>query len=297
MVNLQGSTLVARAAAPLVQPGAADYERLRDKVNIMATQNNEVVVDIENVSIDYSIGAGKKQTIRAVDDVSVSIRRGEKLVILGPSGCGKSTLLMALGGFLRISGGVIKVNSKPVSKPSMERIMVFQDFYQLLPWFTVIENVMWGIKKRWPKKSSDQIKSIATHQVELVGLSKQANQYPNTLSGGQKQRCAIARSFAVQPEILLMDEPFGALDAINRERMQEELNNIWANQETPTTIAFVTHDVNEAVLLGHRVMVMTHGPGRVRAIVDNPSVGQSTDSPEAMQLAADLRELLKEEVV
>jgi len=253
------------------------------------------VVEIEDVCIDYSVGPGRRQKIRAVENVSISVRRGEKLVILGPSGCGKSTLLMALGGFLPISSGSIKVNGASVSKPSMERIMVFQDFQQLLPWFSVLENVKWGVRKRWPKLDPQEADRIARRQVELVGLSRQADQYPNTLSGGQKQRCAIARSFAAAPEILLMDEPFGALDAINRERMQQELNNIWSQQEVPTTIAFVTHDVNEAVFLGHRVMVMTSGPGRVRAVVDNPAVDRSSEDPDAANLAMHLRELLKEE--
>jgi NitT/TauT family transport system ATP-binding protein len=132
------------------------------------------------------------------------------------------------------------------------------------------------------------------HYVELVGLGQQTNQYPNTLSGGQKQRCAIARAFAVQPEILLMDEPFGALDAINRERMQFELNRLWAAEKESTTIAFVTHDVNEAVHLGHRVMVMSRGPGRMRALIENPSVGSPPHDAAALKLVDELRELLKD---
>jgi len=267
-----------------------------EEISEDASLRSDTVVDIEDVSIDYTLGPGKRRVIRAVDNVSVSIRRGEKLIILGPSGCGKSTLLMALGGFLPISGGVMKVNGSPVSRPSMERIMVFQDFNQLLPWMTVLDNVQWGIRKRHPKMSQAEVASLAGKQIELVGLARQADQYPNTLSGGQKQRCAIARSFAATPEILLMDEPFGALDAINRERMQQELNNIWSEQESPTTIAFVTHDVAEAVLLGHRVMVMTSGPGRVRAIVENNAVGRPADDPEVMMLCAHLRDLLKEEI-
>lgn len=261
-----------------------------------AESRTEEVVQIENVCIDYKLGPGKRQTLRAVDDVSFSIRRGEKLIILGPSGCGKSTLLMAMGGFLPIASGVMKVNGRSVSRPSMERIMVFQDFNQLLPWMTVLENVKWGIRKRNRDLKPDRIENLAKRQVELVGLSRQADQFPNTLSGGQKQRCAIARSFGATPEILLMDEPFGALDAINRERMQQELNNIWSEQETPTTIAFVTHDVAEAVLLGHRIMVMSASPGRVRAIVDNPAVGLPADDARGMALAGELRELLKEEI-
>lgn len=261
-----------------------------------AKVENDHVVEIRNVSIEYASVGRKHVPVRAVDDVSVSIKRGEKFIILGPSGCGKSTLLMSMGGFISISSGSIMVNGKEVSAPSMERIMVFQDFFQLLPWRTVLENVAWGIKKRWPKLSRAEILTRARTQVDLVGLNNQAEQYPSTLSGGQKQRCAIARSFAATPEILLMDEPFGALDAISREKMQAELNNIWERQATPTTIAFVTHDVNEAVLLGHRIMVMTQGPGRIREIVSNPFMGRPLDDEGAMRLAASLRELLKEEV-
>ena len=296
MVNTQGTIINAHMArnGPAVRKEALPSVNFSTSAAASRSLGN-AVVQIEDVCIDYTVGPGKAQKIRAVENVSVSICRGEKLVILGPSGCGKSTLLMALGGFIPISSGSIKVNGSPVCKPSMARIMVFQDFAQLLPWFTVMDNVKWGIRKRFPKMAPEEVARIARTQVELVGLSKQAAQFPNTLSGGQKQRCAIARSFAATPEILLMDEPFGALDAINREHMQQELNNIWSQQETPTTIAFVTHDVNEAVLLGHRVMVMSAGPGRVRAIVENPSVGKSSEDPNAIALAAHLRDLLKEE--
>lgn len=295
MVSTQGTVVDARLGQPL-RHAARSHARNIDSSAEQVPVRSDSVVEIENVSINYTLGTGRRQVIKAVEDVSVSIRRGEKLIILGPSGCGKSTLLMALGGFIPISGGTMKVNGRPVSRPSMERIMVFQDFNQLLPWMTVIENVQWGIRKRHPKMNEDEVRRRATRQVDLVGLARQAQQFPNTLSGGQKQRCAIARSFAATPEILLMDEPFGALDAINRERMQQELNNIWSEQESPTTIAFVTHDVAEAVLLGHRIMVMTNGPGRVRAIVENNAVGRSADDPEFMELCAQLRELLKEEI-
>lgn len=262
-----------------------------------ADPNSQSVVEIDEVRIDYNLGYGKHRVVHAVGNVSATIHRGEKLVILGPSGCGKSTLLMAIGGFMPITSGVIKVNGRRVTHPSLERIMVFQDFNQLFPWKTVLENVKWGIKKRHAKLAKDEVTNRARRQLELVGLSEQENQHPNTLSGGQKQRCAIARSFAATPEVLLMDEPFGALDAINRERMQQELNKIWSEQETPATIAFVTHDVSEAVLLGHRILVMTGGPAsRVRSIVENKVTGRSTSDPGAMNLHAELRELLKEEM-
>ncbi len=250
------------------------------------------LVTIDRVSIEFPGTRGRGPVV-AVKDVSVSIRRGEKFVILGPSGCGKSTLLTAIGGFIPVSGGEIRVDRKVVKRPSMNRLMVFQDF-GLLPWRTVLGNVQWAVSKRWRDKPAAECKDRAMQYVELVGLGPQAEQYPSTLSGGQKQRCAIARAFAVQPEILLMDEPFGALDAINRERMQVELNRLWAAESEKVTIAFVTHDVNEAVHLGHRVMVMSRGPGCLRSLMDNPSVGSPPHDVQALKLVDELRALLKD---
>ena len=250
-------------------------------------------VEMEHVSIEFP-GARGRGNVLAVSDVTVDIRRGEKFVILGPSGCGKSTLLTAIGGFIPVTGGQIRVAGEVVRKPSMNRILVFQDFGQLLPWRTLLGNVAWGIRNRWPGLADAQVREQALHYVALVGLSAQAEQYPNTLSGGQKQRGAIARAFAVKPEILLMDEPFGALDAINREKMQDELNRLWGSEGEKVTIAFVTHDVNEAVHLGHRIMVMSRGPGRLRALVDNPSVGRPPHDAAAMALVDELRALLKD---
>ncbi|WBY01059.1 ABC transporter ATP-binding protein [Ramlibacter tataouinensis] len=250
-------------------------------------------VEIDHVTIEFPKPRGGG-TVLAVQDVSVNIRKGEKFVILGPSGCGKSTLLTAIGGFIPVTGGQIRVAGEVVRKPNMNRILVFQDFGQLLPWRTVVSNVAWAIGKRWPHMKAAEVQERARHYVDVVGLSTQADQYPNTLSGGQKQRCAIARAFAVKPGILLMDEPFGALDAINREKMQFELNRLWGAEEEKVTIAFVTHDVNEAVHLGHRIMVMSRGPGRLRELVDNPSVGQPPHDASALRLVDDLRELLKD---
>ncbi len=253
----------------------------------------EKQVEIDHVTIEFAKARGRG-TVLAVHDVSVDISKGEKFVILGPSGCGKSTLLTAMGGFIPVTGGQIRVAGKVVQKPSMNRILVFQDFGQLLPWRTVVSNVSWAIGKRWPRMRDAEVQERARHYIDVVGLSAQVDQYPNTLSGGQKQRCAIARAFAVKPEILLMDEPFGALDAINREKMQFELNRLWGAEDEKITIAFVTHDVNEAVHLGHRIMVMSRGPGRLRELVDNPSVGSPPHDASALRLVGELRELLKD---
>lgn len=253
----------------------------------------EAILSVRDVSIVFASSA--KTPIVAVESVSIDIWRGEKFVLLGPSGCGKSTLLNAMAGFVPVASGTIEVNGKAVSRPAMNAILMFQDFGQLFPWHTVVGNVEWGLRRRWPAMPSAEVKERARHFVELVGLGRQALQFPNTLSGGQKQRCAIARAFAVSPDILLMDEPFGALDAINRERMQDELNRIWTSAEPRTTVVFVTHDVNEAVHLGHRIMVMSRGPGRVRAIVENAHVGIPPYDPVAFDLVTELRDLLKEE--
>jgi NitT/TauT family transport system ATP-binding protein len=250
-------------------------------------------VAIKDVTIAFQ--SWSKTTIVAVDSVSVDIPKGEKFVLLGPSGCGKSTLLTAIAGFMPVTSGSIEINGKIVRHPSMSSILVFQDFGQLFPWRTVAGNVEWALRRRWPKMSAAEIRERAAHYVDLVGLSTQVRQYPNTLSGGQKQRCAIARAFAVSPDILLMDEPFGALDAINRERMQAELNRLWNEAEPRNTVVFVTHDVNEAVHLGHKIMVMSHGPGRLRTVLDNPHVGVPPYDGSATHLVSELRDLLKEE--
>lgn len=253
---------------------------------------NEALVAVRNASIAYNT-RGRPATL-AVDNVTIDIRKGEKFVILGPSGCGKSTLLTAIGGFIPITSGSIEIDGQQVGRPSMGRIMVFQDFGQLFPWRTVLGNVKWGIHRRWPALGRKEVLARAEECIELVGLKHQSAQYPNTLSGGQKQRCALARAFAVSPALLLMDEPFGALDAINRERMQAELNRMLVARARGMTVIFVTHDVNEAVHLGDRIMVMSRGPGRVRALVDNPHVGVPPFHPDVMPLAAELRELLKD---
>jgi NitT/TauT family transport system ATP-binding protein len=253
----------------------------------------ESLVTLRDVSITFSLSS--KNSVVAVQSVTADIFRGEKFVLLGPSGCGKSTLLAAMAGFIPVTAGSITINGRRVRRPSMNSILVFQDFGQLFPWRTVQGNVEWGLRRRWPSLSAAEVEERARHYVELVGLGRQALQYPNTLSGGQKQRGAIARAFAVSPDILLMDEPFGALDAINRERMQAELNRIWESNDPKTTVVFVTHDVNEAVHLGHRIMVMSRGPGRIRAIVENPHVGIPPYDRAALGLVGELRELLKEE--
>ena len=207
-------------------------------------------------------GAGG-QAFAALNELSLTIRRGEFIALLGPSGCGKSTLLYLIGGFLPIETGSITVDGKPVTKPGPDRGIVFQHF-ALFPWKTVRGNILYGLERQGMPREEREAR--AKQFIDLVGLTGFEDSYPSQLSGGMKQRTAIARTLAFDPAILLMDEPFGALDAQTRSLMQSELLGIW--QSTPKTVIFVTHDVQEAVYLADRVAVMSARPGRIKTIVD-----------------------------
>ncbi len=223
--------------------------------------NGQPQIVIDKVSHMYRPPRGKP--VLALDDVSLQVGTREFLALLGPSGCGKSTLLYLLGGFLPIEKGAITVDSKPVAAPGPDRGIVFQHF-ALFPWKTVRDNILYGLERQSMPK--DERLARAQSFIDLVGLSGFEDSFPSQLSGGMKQRTALARTLAFDPKILLMDEPFGALDAQTRHLMQGELLNIW--QRTPKTVIFVTHDVQEAVYLADRVAVMTARPGRIKTIVD-----------------------------
>jgi NitT/TauT family transport system ATP-binding protein len=229
----------------------------------MGQQDISPIVSASHIYLDYIHGGTRGVTI--VEDVSFSIQRGEKFVIIGPSGCGKTTLLKAIAGFLKPRQGQILVNDEPVKKPGPDRAFVFQDFEQLFAWRTVLGNIVYALQvaKRTPKHEAI---TKARYYLELVQVAAAADKYPHELSGGMKQRAALARALALEPDILLMDEPFGALDAITRNQLQLELNEIW--KRTGVTIVLVTHSIQEAVFLGHRVMVMSSSPARIREIVD-----------------------------
>ena len=187
-------------------------------------------------------------------------REGEFITIIGPSGCGKSTFLHIMGGFIPADGGDIRVYGSTVSGPGPDRGMVFQEF-ALFPWKTVAGNVTWGLESQGFEK--ERIAETVRAYLELMDLAQFRNHYPAEISGGMKQRVALARVLAFNPKVLLMDEPFGALDAQTRETMQEEVTRIW--ERTHKTIVFVTHDIEEAVFLGDRVVVLSARPGRIRA--------------------------------
>ena len=216
---------------------------------------------IDGVSHEYR--PARRRPVLALDDVSLAVGDREFLALLGPSGCGKSTLLYLVGGFLPVEGGTILVEGRPVDGPGPDRGIVFQHF-ALFPWKTVTQNVLYGLEKKGLAR--DERLRVAQEFIELVGLAGFEDSYPAQLSGGMKQRAAIARTLAIDPSILLMDEPFGALDAQTRSLMQAELLRIW--QRSRKTVIFVTHDVQEAVFLAERIAVMSARPGHIKEIVE-----------------------------
>jgi len=216
---------------------------------------------IEDVSHHYRPAVGRE--VLALENVSLQVREREFLALLGPSGCGKSTLLYLIGGFLPIETGKISVDGQAVTGPGADRGIVFQNF-ALFPWKTVRKNVLYGLERQALPRPEREKRAQAF--IDLVGLTGFEESYPSQLSGGMKQRVAIARTLAFDPRMLLMDEPFGALDAQTRSLMQSELLAIW--EQTRKTVIFVTHDVHEAVYLAERVAVMTARPGRIKTIVD-----------------------------
>ena len=223
--------------------------------------STEPQIAIDKVAHVYRPPRGRP--VLALDDISLQVQPREFLALLGPSGCGKSTLLYLIGGFLPIEKGTISVNGEPVKAPGPDRGIVFQHF-ALFPWKTVRDNILYGLERQNMPRAERQQR--AQHFIDLVGLSGFEDSYPSQLSGGMKQRTALARTLAFDPSILLMDEPFGALDAQTRHLMQAELLRIW--QGSPKTVIFVTHDVQEAVYLADRVAVMTARPGRIKTVVD-----------------------------
>lgn len=229
---------------------------------------NSPLLDVRGVTLRYPTEIGM---VTATSEVSFHVNKGDRYVLLGPSGCGKSTLLKAVGGYLQPSEGEIHLNGNPISKPGPDRMMVFQEFEQLLPWKTVKQNVMFALTASGVL-SSREAEERALHYIEKVKLAQFIDSYPHTLSGGMKQRVAIARGMAMEPTILLMDEPFAALDAQTRRIMQDELLQLW--DDTRFTVLFVTHSIPEAIKIGSRILLLTPHPGRVKA--EYVSDGQDT---------------------
>ncbi len=217
-------------------------------------------IEIRDVSLVYDTPAGQ---VTGVDRASLAIEQSEFVCIVGPSGCGKSTLLNIIAGFLKPTGGEISIGGAPITGHGMDRGVVFQDFAQLFPWRTALGNVAFGLEMKGIGKQERE--TIAREQLKLVKLEKFVESYPHHLSGGMQQRVAIARALAYNPAVLLMDEPFAALDALTRDDMQRLLADVW--RETRKTVIYVTHNVAEAVYLADRVVVMTPHPGRVKTEV------------------------------
>ena len=222
-------------------------------------ENPPPLLQVQGVTLQYKT---TEHLVTATYRVDFQVFKSDRFVLLGPSGCGKSSLLKAVGGYMPASEGSIKLKGVPVTKPGPDRMMVFQEFDQLLPWKTVLENVM------FPLTASGTLRGVAAREralsyIDKVNLSAFADSYPHTLSGGMKQRVSIARGMAMEPDILLMDEPFAALDALTRRKMQDELMQLW--DDTQFTVLFVTHSIPEAIRLGNRILLLTPHPGQVKA--------------------------------
>jgi NitT/TauT family transport system ATP-binding protein len=218
-------------------------------------------IEIRDLCIDY-VSEDRGTSHRAVDGLSLDVLPNEFLCVVGPSGCGKSTLIAAIAGFIRPCSGSLALDGTPIRGPGADRGVVFQD-YALLPWRTVLDNVTLGLRLRGVSRRERN--RIGRQFLEMINLSEAADKYPHELSGGMKQRVAVARTLANEPEIMLMDEPFAAIDAQSRMTLQEELVRIWS--QSRVTVLFITHAVEEAVFLADRVAVLTSGPGRLKTVV------------------------------
>ena len=281
-------TLRRDGSPPFVSPGAA--ARAPAKATTASSTSDNALLQVDGVTLEY---ATHDRVVRATHRVSFDVRRADRFVLLGPSGCGKSSLLKAVGGFVAPREGEIRLDGQTVREPGPDRMVVFQEFDQLPPWKTVLANVMFPLlaSRRLPKAEA---RERAMQTLEKVGLADFAKAYPHTLSGGMKQRVAIARALAMQPKILLMDEPFAALDALTRRRMQEELLALW--DDVKFTLLFVTHSIEEALLVGNRILVLSPHPGRVRAELDAGQFGlASVGSAEFQTQAQRIHRLLFDE--
>lgn len=241
------------------------------------------LLQIRDVSLQYKTD---RHLVTATYRVSFDVFKSDRFVILGPSGCGKSTLLKAIGGYLKPCEGQISLKGREIQEPGPDRMMVFQEFDQLLPWKTVKENVLFPLiaSRRFSRKECEE---KAVEYIHKVNLSQFIDAYPHTLSGGMKQRVAIARGLAMEPDVLLMDEPFASLDALTRRKMQEELLKLWSDSKC--TLMFVTHSIEEAILIGSRILLLSPHPGQVRAELNSVDIHKAI---EAKNLEVKINDLL-----
>ncbi|MDF2388167.1 ATP-binding cassette domain-containing protein, partial [Nostoc ellipsosporum NOK] len=224
------------------------------QVNKLQTQKAENFLVIEGVSKIYPTPEGPYTVL---DGVDLKVREGEFVCLIGHSGCGKSTLLNMVSGFNTPTDGIVMLQDKPITEPGPDRMMVFQN-YCLLPWLSVFDNVYLAVDSVFPRKTQAEKRAIVREHLAMVGLTEAADKKPNQISGGMKQRVAIARALSIRPQVLILDEPFGALDAITKEELQEELLQIWSEHQV--TVLMITHDIDEALFLADRVVMMTNGP-------------------------------------
>ncbi len=252
--------------------------------------NPAPLLAVDHVSLEYRT---PQRVVRATHQVSFDVFEADRFVLLGASGCGKSTLLKAVAGFIAPTEGEIRLEGRTVSAPGPDRIVVFQEFDQLPPWKTVKHNVMFPLLASGTLGKREAAER-ALHYLDKVGLAGFADAYPHTLSGGMKQRVAIARALAMQPRVLLMDEPFAALDALTRRKMQEELLALW--EEVRFTLLFVTHSIEEALVVGNRIGLLSPHPGRVRAEINSHAYDlHSTGGADFQATAQRIHRLLFDE--
>ncbi|ROR50465.1 ABC transporter ATP-binding protein [Diaphorobacter sp. C33] len=250
------------------------------------------LLQVQGVSLDYRT---HERVVRATHRVSFDVHAGERYVLLGASGCGKSTLLKSIAGFIAPAEGTVRLQGRAVAAPGPDRVVVFQEFDQLPPWKTVRENVMFPLLASRRATRAEAAERAALY-LDKVGLARFADVHPHQLSGGMKQRVAIARALAMQPQVLLMDEPFAALDALTRRRMQEELLALW--DELRFTLVFVTHSIEEALVVGSRIAILSPHPGRLRAEINCHQYGlHSAGSADFQATAQRVHALLFDEPV
>ncbi|MBS4219002.1 ABC transporter ATP-binding protein [Bacillus sp. FJAT-49711] len=263
------------------------HAKIKKVTNLTAS-----LIEIQELSVEFQSSSNQK--ITALDNVNLSINKDEFICVMGPSGCGKTTLLNTIAGMQGITSGSITIDGRNIEKPSPERAVVFQDD-AVFPWMTVEENI--GFSLSMQKKSKQEIKESVDHFLELVKLEDFRNAWPKQLSGGMRKRVDIARAYAANPKVLLLDEPFGPLDIMTKEHLQEELRKLW--MQAPRTVIFITHDLEEALFLGDRIVVMTPRPGKIHSIY-KPNFPKSRDmsiktSASFVDYRKRIRAILKQE--
>ena len=258
-----------------------------------AGEAGAVRIVFDRVSVDFATAGGP---MRVIDDVSFEIREGEFVSIIGPSGCGKTTLMNIVGGFVAPSSGAVLLDGRPITKPGPDRGVIFQE-YGVFPWLTVRQNIEFGLKLAASNVRAAERTAVCERYMRLMGLADFESHFPKHLSGGMRQRLAIARAYAVRPEFLLMDEPFGALDAQTRSAMQDLLLEVLTSERK--TVLLITHSVEEAIYLSSRIVVVTARPARIRCVIDvpfgYPRAEDVHEDPRFAALRAQIRELVMQE--